>query len=103
MPWNFPLAGLPLAAPALMAGNVGLRNTPRVPGCAERLNKYARCRLPPESSNSYIGSSKVEAIIRDPRESRNLTGSGPAGSNVAVIAGSKSKRSWSLAVIHLSS
>jgi succinate-semialdehyde dehydrogenase/glutarate-semialdehyde dehydrogenase len=40
-----------------------------------------------------VGSARVEALLRDPRvAAATLTGSGPAGSSVAAIAGSEIKK-----------
>lgn len=96
MPWNFPLwQAVRFAAPALMAGNVGLlKHASNVPQCALYLADVIRRGGFPEGcfQTLLIGSSEVEGILRDPRvAAATLTGSEPAGRSVAAIAGDEVK------------
>lgn len=97
MPWNFPLwQTMRFAAPALMAGNVGLlkhaSNVPQTAMFVEDL--FVRAGFPDGCFQTLlVGSSKIEAILRDPRVvAATLTGSNPAGQSVASIAGSEAKK-----------
>ena len=92
MPWNFPLwQVVRFAAPALMAGNAGLlKHASNVPQTALYLGElFERSGFPEGSFQALlIGSSRVEAVLRDPRVAAvTLTGSGPAGAAVGSIAG----------------
>jgi succinate-semialdehyde dehydrogenase / glutarate-semialdehyde dehydrogenase len=84
------------AAPALMAGNVGLlKHASNVPQTALFMQDlFARAGFPAGTFQTLlVGSGRVEAILRDPRVmAATLTGSGPAGSSVAAIAGSEIKK-----------
>ena len=98
MPWNFPLwQVLRFAAPALMAGNVGLlkhaSNVPRTALFLEEL--LARAGFPDGVFQTLlIGAEEVERVVRDPRVAAvTLTGSTAAGASVAAIAGSEIKPS----------
>jgi len=96
MPWNFPLwQVVRFAAPALMAGNVGiLKHASSVPQCALYLADVFRRGGFPEGcfQTLLVGSPKVEGILRDPRVvAATLTGSEPAGRSVAAIAGDEVK------------
>jgi succinate-semialdehyde dehydrogenase / glutarate-semialdehyde dehydrogenase len=96
MPWNFPLwQAVRFAAPALMAGNVGiLKHASNVPQSALYLaDVLARGGFPDGCFQTLlIGSGKVEGILRDPRVvAATLTGSEPAGRSVAAIAGDEVK------------
>jgi succinate-semialdehyde dehydrogenase/glutarate-semialdehyde dehydrogenase len=96
MPWNFPLwQVVRFAAPALMAGNVGiLKHASNVPQCALYLaDVIARGGYPEGCFQTLlIPSSAVETILRDPRvAAATLTGSEPAGQSVAAIAGDEVK------------
>ncbi|MGC4958225.1 NADP-dependent succinic semialdehyde dehydrogenase [Actinomadura citrea] len=96
MPWNFPLwQVIRFAAPALMAGNVGLlKHSSNVPQTALFLEDLFRRAGFPEGAfqTLLIGSAKVERVLRDPRvKAATLTGSEPAGRSVASIAGDEIK------------
>ncbi|NDU76373.1 NADP-dependent succinic semialdehyde dehydrogenase [Actinomadura sp. DSM 109109] len=96
MPWNFPLwQVIRFAAPALMAGNVGLlKHSSNVPQTALFLEDLFRRAGFPEGAfqTLLIGSAKVERVLRDPRvRAATLTGSEPAGRSVAAIAGDEIK------------
>ena len=96
MPWNFPLwQAMRFAAPALMAGNVGLlKHASNVPQTAMLMQElFQRGGFPADVFQTLlIGSGQVEAVLRDPRVvAATLTGSGPAGSAVAAIAGDEVK------------
>lgn len=98
MPWNYPLwQVIRFAAPALMAGNVGvLKHASNVPQSALYLDDlFARGGFPEGAfSTLLIGSAAVQAVIEDPRvKAVTLTGSEPAGRSVASIAGAQVKKS----------
>ena len=92
MPWNFPLwQVVRFAAPALMAGNVGLlKHASNVPETALLIEDLVRRAGFPEDvfQTLLVTSSQVERVLRDPRvRAATLTGSGAAGRSVAGIAG----------------
>ncbi|GAB1817642.1 NADP-dependent succinic semialdehyde dehydrogenase [Herbidospora sp. RD11066] len=96
MPWNFPMwQVMRFAAPALMAGNVGLlKHASNVPQCALFLEDVFRRAGFPEGcfQTLLISSRRVEAVLRDPRVvAATLTGSEPAGRSVASICGDEVK------------
>ncbi|ORV93924.1 succinate-semialdehyde dehydrogenase [Mycobacterium interjectum] len=98
MPWNFPLwQAVRFAAPALMAGNVGiLKHASNVPQTALYLaDVIARGGFPDGCFQTLlVPSSAVETILRDPRVAAvTLTGSEPAGQSVGAIAGDEIKPS----------
>jgi succinate-semialdehyde dehydrogenase/glutarate-semialdehyde dehydrogenase len=96
MPWNFPLwQAMRFAAPALMAGNVGLlKHASNVPQTALFMQDlFAEAGFPAGAFQTLlIGSSRVERVLRDPRvRAATLTGSAPAGRAVAAVAGAEIK------------
>ena len=97
MPWNFPLwQVVRFAAPALMAGNVGLlKHASNVPQTALYLEDlFRRAGFPGGAFQTLlIGSDGVEAVLRDPRvRAATLTGSEGAGRAVAAVAGQELKK-----------
>jgi succinate-semialdehyde dehydrogenase/glutarate-semialdehyde dehydrogenase len=97
MPWNFPLwQAIRFAAPALMAGNVGLlKHASNVPQTALYLEELFRKAGFPDDvfQTLLIGSGTIERVLRDDRVmAATLTGSAPAGQSVASIAGDALKK-----------
>lgn len=98
MPWNFPLWQVfRFAAPALVAGNTGLlKHASNVPQCALAIEAVFRDAGFPAGvfRTLMIASAQVEGVIRDPRvHAVTLTGSEPAGRQVAATAGACLKKS----------
>jgi succinate-semialdehyde dehydrogenase/glutarate-semialdehyde dehydrogenase len=97
MPWNFPFwQVLRFAAPALMAGNVGLlKHASIVPQCALMIeNLFHRAGFPEGAFQTLlVGSQKVDRILGDPRVmAATLTGSEGAGVEVGVGAAKRIKK-----------
>ncbi|MEU9310835.1 NADP-dependent succinic semialdehyde dehydrogenase [Streptomyces sp. NPDC048256] len=97
MPWNFPLwQVVRFAAPALMAGNVGLlKHASNVPQTALYLEDlFHRAGFTEGCFQTLlVGSGAVDEILRDERvKAATLTGSEPAGRAVAATAGEMIKK-----------
>jgi succinate-semialdehyde dehydrogenase/glutarate-semialdehyde dehydrogenase len=97
MPWNFPLwQAMRFAAPALMAGNVGLlKHASNVPQTALYLEElFRKAGLPDDVFQTLlVGSGTIEQVLRDDRvAAATLTGSAPAGQSVGSIAGDALKK-----------
>jgi succinate-semialdehyde dehydrogenase/glutarate-semialdehyde dehydrogenase len=97
MPWNFPFwQVLRFAAPALMAGNVGLlKHASIVPQCALMIEDiFRRAGFPDGAFQTLlIGSQKVERILDDSRVmAATLTGSEGAGVQVGMAAAKRIKK-----------
>jgi succinate-semialdehyde dehydrogenase/glutarate-semialdehyde dehydrogenase len=97
MPWNFPFwQVIRFAAPALMAGNAGvLKHASNVPGCALAIEQVFREAGFPENlfRTLLLSGREMKAIIEDPNVAAvTLTGSVPAGRQVAATAGAVLKK-----------
>lgn len=97
MPWNFPFWQVfRFAAPALMAGNVGLlKHASNVALSAQAIEDVFREAGLPEGVfyNLPIDTAKVESIIKNPKvRAITLTGSERAGSAVASTSGHELKK-----------
>jgi succinate-semialdehyde dehydrogenase/glutarate-semialdehyde dehydrogenase len=97
MPWNFPFwQVIRFAAPALMAGNVGLlKHASNVPQCALAIESiFLEAGFPEGAFQTLlIGSGQVDAILNDPRVvAATLTGSEQAGIQVGIGAAKRIKK-----------
>lgn len=98
MPWNFPMWQVfRFAAPALMAGNVGLlKHASNVPMSALAIEEiFVEAGLPKGVFKTLlINSSQVEGVINNPLiKATTLTGSEQAGMSVASASGKALKKS----------
>jgi len=97
MPWNFPFWQVfRFAAPALMAGNVGLlKHASNVPMCALAIEEvFTEAGFPANTFKTLlIGSSLVDDVLKNPKvKAATLTGSEPAGKKVAQTCGNELKK-----------
>ncbi|MDC6351543.1 NAD-dependent succinate-semialdehyde dehydrogenase [Zeaxanthinibacter sp. PT1] len=98
MPWNYPFWQVfRFAAPALMVGNVGLlKHASNVMKSAEMITRvFERTGFPKGCfQHLVVGSDAIEYILKNPIvKAVTLTGSKPAGSSVAALAGQEIKKS----------
>lgn len=97
MPWNFPFWQVfRFAAPALMAGNVGLlKHASNVPQCALKIAEVFQAAGFPDHvfQTLLIGAEKIAPLMADPRiKAATLTGSEPAGMSLAQASGHELKK-----------
>jgi len=97
MPWNFPFWQVfRFAAPALMAGNVGLlKHASNVPQCALAIEQiFLEAGFPEGAFQTLlIGSGAVDGLLNDPRiMAATLTGSEQAGIQVGIGAAKRNKK-----------
>jgi succinate-semialdehyde dehydrogenase / glutarate-semialdehyde dehydrogenase len=97
MPWNFPFwQVMRFAAPALMAGNVGLlKHASNVPQCALKIEEILLNAGFPQGAfqTLLIGSKQVDRVLDDSRiVAATLTGSEQAGVQVGTGAAQRIKK-----------
>jgi len=97
MPWNFPFWQVfRFAAPALMAGNVGLlKHASIVPQSALLIEElFQKAGFPDGAFQTLlVGSQKVDRMLGDPRvQAATLTGSEGAGVEVGMGAAKRIKK-----------
>lgn len=97
-PWNFPFYQITRSAAAnIMAGNTFLlKHASNVPQCAAVMEDIFKTAGAPKGvyTNLFVPGSKISNLIADPRiKAGALTGSEPAGSSFAAMAGKYIKKS----------
>lgn len=97
MPWNYPFwQVIRFAAPALMAGNVGLlKHASNVPQSAIAIEElFTEAGFPAGCFQTLlVGAAQVDAILNDPRVvAATLTGSEQAGIQVGISAAKRIKK-----------
>lgn len=97
MPWNYPFWQVfRFAAPALMAGNVGLlKHASNVLGCGDAIEEIFVDAGFPKGAFTHLSMEVdgVEKMLENPKvKAATLTGSEPAGSSVAAISGKNIKK-----------
>src|SRR3954463_7026582 len=97
MPWNFPFwQVIRFAAPALMAGNVGLlKHASNVPQCALAIESiFLEAGFPEGAFQTLlIGSGAVDGLLNDRRiMAATLTGSEQAGIQIGIGAAKRIKK-----------